>query len=258
MSHEGIAAATAVGEVRQGVRGDVPSDVGVDGRDIADQLKVNEGDTVRAGERFGIVKFGSRMDVIVPPEQRLEVQTDLGDAIPKIEDGPWPAFPADLTSIALALATQAELREFVERINAETFGVRLGPIRIGSAKHTRLAQVNLKTGVMTVSKYCLKDVPEQALRYLIIHELAHFYERGHDARFWALVARHVPDYKKQIKIMSAFHSRAVWQDEEADPPEIPAGPAPLPASPPPGVSKKQFFFEQLSLFAHLFQGKNGA
>jgi UDP-N-acetylglucosamine 1-carboxyvinyltransferase len=47
-------------------------------------------------------------DVLVPPEQNLRVQDDVGDAIPKIEDGPWPAFPADLTSIALALATQAE------------------------------------------------------------------------------------------------------------------------------------------------------
>jgi UDP-N-acetylglucosamine 1-carboxyvinyltransferase len=47
-------------------------------------------------------------DVIVPPEQRLRVKADVGDAIPKIEDGPWPAFPADLTSIALALATQAD------------------------------------------------------------------------------------------------------------------------------------------------------
>jgi UDP-N-acetylglucosamine 1-carboxyvinyltransferase len=47
-------------------------------------------------------------DVLVPPGQNLRVQDDLGDAIPKIEDGPWPAFPADLTSIALALATQAE------------------------------------------------------------------------------------------------------------------------------------------------------
>ena len=46
-------------------------------------------------------------DVLVPPEQKLEVRDDLGDAIPKIDDGPWPAFPADLTSIALALATQA-------------------------------------------------------------------------------------------------------------------------------------------------------
>jgi UDP-N-acetylglucosamine 1-carboxyvinyltransferase len=46
-------------------------------------------------------------DVLVPPEQRLAVRDDVGDAIAKIDDGPWPAFPADLTSIALALATQA-------------------------------------------------------------------------------------------------------------------------------------------------------
>jgi UDP-N-acetylglucosamine 1-carboxyvinyltransferase len=43
----------------------------------------------------------------VPSDQRLEVQDDLGAAIPKIDDGPWPAFPADLTSIAVAVATQA-------------------------------------------------------------------------------------------------------------------------------------------------------
>jgi UDP-N-acetylglucosamine 1-carboxyvinyltransferase len=43
----------------------------------------------------------------VPSDQRLQVQDDLGAAIPKIDDGPWPAFPADLTSIAVAVATQA-------------------------------------------------------------------------------------------------------------------------------------------------------
>lgn len=37
----------------------------------------------------------------------LVVSPDLGGAIPKIEDGPWPSFPADLTSIALVAATQA-------------------------------------------------------------------------------------------------------------------------------------------------------
>jgi UDP-N-acetylglucosamine 1-carboxyvinyltransferase len=46
--------------------------------------------------------------VRIPPGQRLRIEDDLGDQIPKIEDGPWPAFPADLTSIALAVATQAE------------------------------------------------------------------------------------------------------------------------------------------------------
>jgi UDP-N-acetylglucosamine 1-carboxyvinyltransferase len=43
----------------------------------------------------------------VPRDQTLEVEDDLGQAIPKIDDGPWPAFPADLTSIAVAVATQA-------------------------------------------------------------------------------------------------------------------------------------------------------
>ncbi|HKK26977.1 MAG TPA: UDP-N-acetylglucosamine 1-carboxyvinyltransferase [Gemmatimonadota bacterium] len=38
--------------------------------------------------------------------QELEIQSDLGDQIPKIDDGPWPAFPADLISIALVVATQ--------------------------------------------------------------------------------------------------------------------------------------------------------
>ena len=47
-------------------------------------------------------------DVLVAPEQKLTIRDDAGDAIPKIDDGPWPAFPADLTSIALSLATQAD------------------------------------------------------------------------------------------------------------------------------------------------------
>src|SRR5207244_7090164 len=59
-------------------------------------------------ERLGVTSYLEGLDVIVPPEQRLRVKDDAGDAIPKIDDGPWPAFPADLTSIALAIATQAE------------------------------------------------------------------------------------------------------------------------------------------------------
>ncbi len=41
------------------------------------------------------------------PASRCEIVDDLHDQIPKIEDGPWPMFPADLTSIAVAVATQA-------------------------------------------------------------------------------------------------------------------------------------------------------
>ena len=58
-------------------------------------------------ERLGIrVELdGSRLRV--PPNQELRIVADEGEAIPKVDDGPWPAFPADLTSIATAVATQA-------------------------------------------------------------------------------------------------------------------------------------------------------
>ncbi len=62
----------------------------------------------RQFRRLGLRSEIDGRDVLVPPEQALRIKSDLGDAIPKIEDGPWPAFPADLTSIALALATQAD------------------------------------------------------------------------------------------------------------------------------------------------------
>jgi UDP-N-acetylglucosamine 1-carboxyvinyltransferase len=58
--------------------------------------------------RLGLQTMIEGQDLLVPPEQKLTVRDDQGDAIPKIDDGPWPAFPADLTSIALALATQAD------------------------------------------------------------------------------------------------------------------------------------------------------
>ncbi len=58
--------------------------------------------------RLGLQTMVEDGDLLVPPEQKLTVKDDQGDAIPKIDDGPWPAFPADLTSIALALATQAD------------------------------------------------------------------------------------------------------------------------------------------------------
>lgn len=47
-------------------------------------------------------------DVIVPEYQPLRVVPDLGNKIPEIKAQPWPAFPSDLLSIALVVATQAE------------------------------------------------------------------------------------------------------------------------------------------------------
>jgi UDP-N-acetylglucosamine 1-carboxyvinyltransferase len=59
-------------------------------------------------ERVGLRSELDGNDVLVPGGQKLVAQADVGEYKSKIQDGPWPAFPADLTSIAVALATQAE------------------------------------------------------------------------------------------------------------------------------------------------------
>jgi UDP-N-acetylglucosamine 1-carboxyvinyltransferase len=62
--------------------------------------------TLLGFERLGIRCEIRGQDLFVPADQEKEVRMDLGGHIPKIDDGPWPAFPADLTSIALVTATQ--------------------------------------------------------------------------------------------------------------------------------------------------------
>jgi UDP-N-acetylglucosamine 1-carboxyvinyltransferase len=59
-------------------------------------------------ERLG-VRFEIRGDdLFVPADQQLAIVDDLGGAVPKIDDAPWPGFPTDLMSIALVVATQAQ------------------------------------------------------------------------------------------------------------------------------------------------------
>jgi UDP-N-acetylglucosamine 1-carboxyvinyltransferase len=58
--------------------------------------------------RLGLHSEMDDHDVVVPGDQKLVMGRDHGGYQIKVEDGPWPAFPADLTSIAVAMATQAE------------------------------------------------------------------------------------------------------------------------------------------------------
>jgi UDP-N-acetylglucosamine 1-carboxyvinyltransferase len=57
--------------------------------------------------RLGVVWQVEGDDLIVPSDQPLKVMTDLGGVIPEIKTNVWPAFPTDLMSIAITVATQA-------------------------------------------------------------------------------------------------------------------------------------------------------
>ena len=57
--------------------------------------------------RLGVTWEEEGEDVVVPPDQSLQVVPDLRGAIPQISVMPWPAFPTDLMSIAIVVATQS-------------------------------------------------------------------------------------------------------------------------------------------------------
>jgi len=65
--------------------------------------------SIRMGfDRLGVTTEIGGANLIVPAEQELRIRSDLGGAVPKLEDQPWPAFPADVMSIAIVTATQCE------------------------------------------------------------------------------------------------------------------------------------------------------
>ena len=59
-------------------------------------------------DRLGVNMHMDGDVLVVDDEQDLCVREDIGGAVPKIDDAPWPQFPADLMSIALVVATQAK------------------------------------------------------------------------------------------------------------------------------------------------------
>ena len=56
--------------------------------------------------RLGVSCTIQGADLLIPADQQKVIQTDLGGHVPKLEDQPWPAFPADTMSSALVAATQ--------------------------------------------------------------------------------------------------------------------------------------------------------
>jgi len=58
--------------------------------------------------RLGVEWEVEGEDLVIPSDQYLDIEPDLGDAIPVISVMPWPAFPTDLMSIAIVIATQSQ------------------------------------------------------------------------------------------------------------------------------------------------------
>ena len=130
-----------------------------------------------------------------------QVQHQHQQSLAQVEAARHSLSPHDF----LSFEQSETFQRWVDALNAQTLEAPLKAVRIGSSRYSRLAQLNTQTRVMTVSRFCLQNVPKDALRYLVLHELAHCFEANHSSRFWAHVAQFCPDYREQQRCISAFH-----------------------------------------------------
>ena len=95
-----------------------------------------------------------------------------------------------------------ELAAMVIPAKVEKYAVIMGlspkSVRIGSARG-RFGSCS-SVGALNFSCF-LMLYPEPAIDYVVVHELAHLKCRGHDKRFYALVARYLPDYKEREALL---------------------------------------------------------
>ena len=75
---------------------------------VIEEAPIEHLDSILIGfRRLGIDCTVDRSNLVVDGRPEPEIQMDAFGHLPKVDDGPWPAFPADLTSIAVVAATQA-------------------------------------------------------------------------------------------------------------------------------------------------------
>ena len=81
---------------------------------------------------------------------------------------------------------------------AKLMGVKPKSVRITSA-HTRFGSCSGENALCF--SYILMRYPEEAIDYVVVHELAHIKHHNHSRSFWALVGKYMPDYKQRQKLL---------------------------------------------------------
>ena len=96
---------------------------------------------------------------------------------------------------------KCDAKEYMTRKSeyySKIMGVKYGRISITSAK-TRFGSASSKGNISYSWRIML--YPEEARDYVVVHELAHLIEMNHSRRFYAIIAKIMPDYKERIKLL---------------------------------------------------------
>ena len=94
---------------------------------------------------------------------------------------------------------------------ASKMGVAFSSMKISSAK-TRWGSCSGKKSINYSWRLMMAE--EDVIDYVVVHELAHIKEMNHSARFWAIVASVLPDYKDRQLRLKALQKRLGAEDWE--------------------------------------------
>ena len=113
--------------------------------------------------------------------------------------------PENTANVLEAALRRRALQLFGERLafHAERFGLALPPLALSSAR-TRWGSCSRRSGIRL--NWRLIHAPLELIDYVIVHELAHFQEMNHSARFWTIVGCYFPDYTKARDALKDFSS----------------------------------------------------
>ena len=151
---------------------------------------------------------------------RLEIErADVGEPVACLQEGAFRVrIPRGLDEAVGAEAARGalerwyaeraavELPALVEEWRERVAGKRVNAVRIGNQK-TRWGSCSSK-GNIRLNWRLVMAAPDLA-EYVVVHELAHMLVMDHSARFWAVVARHVPDYRERRRRLNVV-GRGYW------------------------------------------------
>jgi hypothetical protein len=101
-----------------------------------------------------------------------------------------------------AVTDDEALTRWAAEINQRYYGFALGKVHF---KHqtARWGSCSGRTRTVAISER-LRGGPHLLLEYVLVHEIAHLGELNHSSRFWALVAKGLPDWQERRRLLRQF------------------------------------------------------
>lgn len=144
---------------------------------------------VRAPKRFPKYKINKLVE-----KHRVWIEKKTDEAVSKKEKA-QELSPEEIA--VLKNRAREILPELTEKY-ARIMGVSYGTVKITSAQK-RFGSCSAKNNICF--SYILMQYPIEAIEYVVVHELAHTVHHDHSKAFYALIEKHMPDYKQREKLL---------------------------------------------------------